>query len=54
MLDFKVLLSFLILLTLLGIVALFVTGCTNKYKLDGFDPTTSVIKWVITSEKPEK
>ena len=25
------------------------TGCTRDLKFDGFDPTTSVVKWVFTN-----
>ena len=31
------------------IIFLLITGCSAKF--DGFNPTTSVFKWVITSEK---
>ena len=24
------------------------TACTNKIKFDGFDPTTSMVRWVFT------
>ena len=31
------------------IILLLITGCSAKF--DSFDPTTSVLKWVITNEK---
>ena len=31
------------------IILILLTGCSAKF--DSFDPTTSVLKWMITSEK---
>ena len=31
------------------IILILLTGCSAKF--DGFDPTTSVLKWMVTSEK---
>ncbi len=31
------------------IILVLLTGCSAKF--DGFDPTTSVLKWMVTSEK---
>tara|TARA_R100000654_G_scaffold73405_1_gene106182 strand:- start:398 stop:508 length:111 start_codon:yes stop_codon:yes gene_type:complete len=31
------------------IIFILITGCSAKF--DSFDPTTSILKWVITSEK---
>ena len=38
-----------LIMILLTIVLL--TGCTKDLKFDGFDPTTSVVKWVFTGDK---
>ena len=31
------------------IILVLLTGCSAKF--DGFDPTTSVLKWMVTNEK---
>ena len=33
-----------------GLMMVLLTACT-KYKFDGFDPATSVLKWVMTNDK---
>lgn len=32
-----------------ALVILLLVGCSNKF--DGFDPTTSTLRWIITSDK---
>ena len=34
---------------ILLILFILLTGCSAKF--DGFDPTTSVLKWIMTKEK---
>ena len=34
-----------------GLMMVLLTACTKDLKFDGFDPTTSVLKWVITHDK---
>ncbi len=31
------------------IILILLTGCSAKF--DGYDPTTSIIKWIMTNEK---
>ena len=31
------------------IILILLTGCSAKF--DGYDPTTSILKWVMTNEK---
>jgi len=31
------------------IILVLLTGCSAKF--DGFDPTTSALKWIMTNEK---
>jgi len=32
-----------------GLMMVLLTACTSKF--DGFDPATSTLKWIITSDK---
>jgi len=34
-----------------GLMMVLLTACTKDLKFDGFDPTTSVVKWVFTGDK---
>jgi hypothetical protein len=34
---------------IIGIVCLLLSACSAK--LDGFDPSTSVVRWIITHDK---
>ena len=31
------------------IILILLTGCSAKF--DGYDPTTSIVKWIMTNEK---
>jgi hypothetical protein len=31
------------------IILVLLTGCSAKF--DGYDPTTSIVKWIMTNEK---
>ena len=35
-----------------GLMMVLLTACT-KVDFDGFDPTTSALKWIITSDKSD-
>ena len=32
----------------IGIICLLLTGCSAKF--DGYDPTTAMFRWILTSE----
>jgi len=34
-----------------GLMMVLLTACTKDLSFDSFDPTTSVLKWVITKDK---
>ena len=34
-----------------GLMMVLLTACTNKF--DGFDPTTSTLRWIITQDKKD-
>ena len=34
-----------------GLMMVLLTACTKDLKFDGFDPTTSIVKWVFTGDK---
>ena len=34
-----------------GLMMVLLTACTKDLKFDGFDPTTSVVRWVFTGDK---
>ena len=36
---------------LVGLMMVLLTACTKNIEFDGFDPTTSVVKWVFTGDK---
>jgi len=38
------------LMILVGLMMVLLTACTKDLKFDGFDPTTSVVKWVFTND----
>jgi hypothetical protein len=38
-------------LILVGLTMVLLTSCTKDLKFDGFDPTTSIVKWVFTGDK---
>ena len=33
-----------------GLMMVLLTACTKDLKFDGFDPTTSIVKWVFTND----
>ena len=35
----------------IALMMLFLTSCARDLKFDGFDPTTSIVKWVFTGDK---
>jgi hypothetical protein len=36
---------------LVGLMMALLTACTKNIEFDGFDPTTSIVKWVFTGDK---
>jgi hypothetical protein len=36
---------------LVGLMMVLLTACTKNLKFDGFDPTTTIVKWVFTGDK---
>jgi len=36
---------------LVGLMMVVLTACTKDLRFDGIDPTTSIVKWVFTSDK---
>ena len=34
-----------------GLMMVLLTACTKDLRFDGFDPTTSIVKWVFTGDK---
>jgi len=36
---------------LVGLMMVLLTACTKDIKFDGFDPATSIVKWVFTGGK---
>ena len=34
-----------------GLMMVLLTACTKDLRFDSFDPTTSILKWVITGDK---
>ena len=34
-----------------GLMMVLLTACTKDIKFDGFDPATSIVKWVFTGDK---
>ena len=36
---------------LVGLMMVVLTACTKDLKFDGFDPATSVVRWVFTNDK---
>ena len=33
-----------------GLMMVLLTACTSKFDFDGFDPTTSTVKWIIKNK----
>ena len=46
---FKLIFSLLTLITVLAFVMVILTGCSKSF--DGFDPTTTTLKWIIQHDK---
>jgi hypothetical protein len=38
---------------LVGLMMVLLTACTKNLKFDGFDPTTTVVRWVFTNDKKQ-
>jgi len=38
------------LILMLIMLQMMISSCTKDLKFDGFDPTTSVVKWVFTND----
>ena len=38
------------LISMLIILQIMLASCTRDLKFDGFDPTTSIVKWVFTGD----
>jgi len=45
--------NFMKSMILVGLMMVVLTNCTRNIEFDGFDPTTSVVKWVFTGGKKQ-
>jgi hypothetical protein len=43
--------NFMRSMILVGLMMVVLTACTKDLKFDGFDPATSVVRWVFTNDK---